>query len=70
MHTLHQLFKIYPINISAYLLFESYIEFAWVSSMYESIPDFQRWWMAFFAEASQLPIEPYNKYKPVQTKEL
>ncbi len=41
----------------AYLLFESYIEFAWASSMYKNIGPLQRWWMAFFAEASQLPIE-------------
>ncbi|MGK2861457.1 MAG: sensor histidine kinase [Chitinophagaceae bacterium] len=41
----------------AYLLFESYIEFAWMSSMYEGTSAFQRWWLAFFAEASQLPID-------------
>ena len=41
----------------AYLLFESYIEFAWASSMYEEIGPLQRWWMAFFGEAAQLPIE-------------
>ena len=40
-----------------HLLFESYIEFAWVNSMYASMPTMQRWWMAFFGEASQLPIE-------------
>ncbi|MGZ8525851.1 MAG: hypothetical protein ACXWV1_15575, partial [Chitinophagaceae bacterium] len=41
----------------AYLLFESYIEFAWASSMYEQMSPWQRWWMAFVGEAVQLPVE-------------
>ncbi len=41
----------------AYLLFQSYVEFAWISSSFASTPPMQRWWMAFFGEAAQLVIK-------------
>lgn len=41
----------------AYLLFQSYVEFAWISSSFASTPPMQRWWMAFFGEAAQLAIK-------------
>lgn len=41
----------------AYLLFESYVEFAWLSSPGGTTPLPERWWMAFFGEISQLTIK-------------
>lgn len=41
----------------AYLLFESYVEFAWLSSPGGTTPLPERWWMAFFSELSQLIIK-------------
>ena len=41
----------------AFLLFETYREFAWASSMHEEMSPLQRWWMAFLGECAQLPIE-------------
>jgi two-component system LytT family sensor kinase len=40
-----------------YLLFESYVEFAWLSSPGGTTPLPERWWMAFFGELSQLIIK-------------
>src|SRR5688572_15227 len=40
----------------AYLLTESYIEFAWLSSG-GTTPLVERVWMAFFGEAAQLPVK-------------
>lgn len=41
----------------AYLLFEAYVEFAWLSSPGGTTPLVERWWMAFFGELSQLTIK-------------
>jgi two-component system, LytTR family, sensor kinase len=41
----------------AYLLFKSYVEFAWLSSPGGTTPLIERWWMAFFGEVSQLIIK-------------
>lgn len=41
----------------AYLLFEAYVEFAWLSSPGGTTPMIERWWMAFFGELSQLTIK-------------
>ncbi|MEP7377475.1 MAG: histidine kinase [Chitinophagaceae bacterium] len=41
----------------AYLLFESYVEFAWLSSPGGTTPLIERWWMAFFGELSQLTVK-------------
>jgi two-component system, LytTR family, sensor kinase len=41
----------------AYLLFESYVEFAWLSASAGTTPITERWWMAFFGELSQLCIK-------------
>ena len=40
-----------------YLLFKSYVEFAWLSSPGGTTPLPERWWMAFFGELSQLIIK-------------
>jgi LytS/YehU family sensor histidine kinase len=45
-----------------YLLFESYIEFAWISSSFASIPPFPRWMMAFKTEAVLLVIKMSLSY--------
>lgn len=39
---------------SAYLLFENYVEFAWVSQEYAQMPVWARWNMAFLSELAQL----------------
>jgi two-component system, LytTR family, sensor kinase len=49
--TLHILFWL------AYLLFQSYVEFAWLSASAGTTPLPDRWWMAFFGEISQLLIK-------------
>jgi sensor histidine kinase YesM len=41
----------------AYLVFEGYIEFAWISSSFASTPLLQRMWMGLAAELVQLPIK-------------
>ena len=41
----------------AYLVFEGYIEFAWISSSFASTPLLQRMWMGIAAELVQLPIK-------------
>lgn len=46
----------------AYLLFESYIEFAWIGSSYASMPVFSRWGIAFLAELSLLPAKLFSSY--------
>ncbi|HKZ67077.1 MAG TPA: sensor histidine kinase [Chitinophagaceae bacterium] len=40
-----------------YVLFEAYIEFAWLSSPGATTPALQRWWMGLSGEISQLPIK-------------
>jgi two-component system, LytTR family, sensor kinase len=49
--TLHILFWL------AYFLFEANIEFAWITASAGNTPIFQRWWMAFFGELSQLAVK-------------
>ncbi len=50
----------------SYLLFESYIEFAWISASFAAIPGFERWVMAFKTEAClliiKIPLSYYIKY--------
>jgi len=46
----------------AYLLFESFVEFAWLSSPNAMTPAVERAWMAFFGELSQLPVKVLLSY--------
>ncbi len=47
---------------AAYLLFETYIEFAWISSSYANILPFDRWNMALLSEFLQLPVKLIGSY--------
>ncbi len=50
----------------AYILFESYLEYAWISKSYAHIPDFNRWLMALYAEATlclvKIPLSYFIVY--------
>lgn len=50
----------------AYILFESYLEFAWISSSYASVPPFDRWLMALYGEATlcivKIPLSYFIVY--------
>ncbi len=46
----------------AYLLFEAYIEFAWISSSFAKTPPFTIWNMALLAEFLQLPLKIVASY--------